>query len=69
MIRMADELLDKSEVTPQTWSELEKAFPNEELVELLLVAGFWRMIAGYLKSAKVPLDSDVPSWPEGKAPK
>jgi len=23
------------------------------MVELLLVAGFWRMIAGYLKTAKV----------------
>jgi alkylhydroperoxidase family enzyme len=69
VIRMADELLDKSEVAPQTWSTLEKAFSHEELVELLLVAGFWRMIAGYLKSAKVPLDADVPSWPEGRAPK
>ena|SRR5437667_2798166 len=69
VIRMADELLENSEVSPETWSTLRKAFPDEELVELLMVAGFWRMIAGYLKSAKVPLDSDVPSWPEGKAPK
>ncbi|HKV54585.1 MAG TPA: carboxymuconolactone decarboxylase family protein [Candidatus Binataceae bacterium] len=68
VLRMADELLDKSEVSAKTWATLEKAFPPGELVELLLVAGFWRMIAGYLKSAKVPLDSDVPSWPEGRAP-
>jgi alkylhydroperoxidase family enzyme len=69
VIRMADELLDKSEVSPETWSTLQKAFPDEELVELLMVAGFWRMIAGYLKTAKVPLDSGVPSWPEDRAPK
>jgi alkylhydroperoxidase family enzyme len=68
VIRMADELLDNSEVSATTWSTLQKAFPNEQLVELLLVAGFWRMIAGYLKTAKVPLDTGVPSWPEGKAP-
>jgi alkylhydroperoxidase family enzyme len=68
VIRMADELLDNSEVSAETWSILEKAFSSEELVELLLVAGFWRMIAGYLKTAKVPLDADVPGWPEGKAP-
>jgi len=68
VIRMADELLDNSEVSAETWTTLQKAFSNEELVELLLVAGFWRMIAGYLKTAKVPLDADVPSWPEGKAP-
>jgi alkylhydroperoxidase family enzyme len=68
VIRMADELLDNSEASAGTWSTLQKAFSNEELVELLLVAGFWRMIAGYLKTAKVPLDAGVPSWPEGKAP-
>jgi alkylhydroperoxidase family enzyme len=68
VIRMADELLDKSEVSSGTWTTLQKAFSNEELVELLLVAGFWRMIAGYLKTAKVPLDEGVASWPEGKAP-
>jgi alkylhydroperoxidase family enzyme len=69
VIRMADELLDRSEASPEAWSVLTKAFSQEELVELLMVAGFWRMIAGYLKTAKVPLDSDVPSWPEGRAPK
>lgn len=68
VIRMADELLDQSEVSQQTWATLEKSFSQAELVELLLIAGFWRMIAGYLKTAKVPLDADVPSWPEGKAP-
>jgi len=68
VIRMADELLDHSEVSPGTWATLAKSFSHGELVELLLAAGFWRMIAGYLKTAKVPLDAGVPSWPEGKAP-
>ncbi len=68
VIRMADELLDDSQVSADTWGLLQQAFPDGELVELLLVAGFWRMIAGYLKTAKVPLDAGVPSWPEGKAP-
>jgi hypothetical protein len=65
---MADELLDNSEVAAGTWGALQKAFSNEELVELLLVAGFWRMIAGFLKTAQVPLDAGVPGWPEGKPP-
>jgi hypothetical protein len=38
------------------------------LVKTSIVAAFWRMIAGYLKTAKVPLDAGVPGWPEGKAP-
>ena len=68
VIRMADELLDNSDVSAKTWGVLQDSFSNEELVELLLVAGFWRMIAAFLKTAKVPLDSGVPSWPEGKPP-
>jgi len=60
--------MDNSEVSSKTWDTLQKAFPNEELVELLLVAGFWRMIAGYLKTSKVPLDAGVAGWPEGRAP-
>jgi len=67
-IKAADEIHERAEVSPATWAVLQKAFGPEELVELLLVPGFWRMVAGYLKTAKVPLDEDVPSWPEGKTP-
>jgi alkylhydroperoxidase family enzyme len=67
-IRMADELLDRSQVSAETWAVLAKKFSSAELVELLLVAGFWRMIAGYLKTAEVPLDPGVPSWPDGRKP-
>jgi alkylhydroperoxidase family enzyme len=68
VIRMADELHERAEVSPATWAVLEKAFTPNQLVELLLASGFWRMIAGFLKTAKVPLDADVPGWPEAKAP-
>ena len=70
-IAMADELHDRAEVTPVTWAALERAFSPAELVELILVSGFWRMMAGFLKTAKIPLDPIDPSvtgWPEGRAP-
>lgn len=68
LIRMADEMHERAEVSPATWAVLKRAYSDSDLVEFLLIAGFWRMAAGYLKSAKVPLDAGVPSWPEGKAP-
>ena len=71
VIAMADELHDNSIVTPATWSRLEKWFSAAELVELILVAGFWHMMAGFLKTAAIPLDPldpTVSGWPEGKAP-
>ncbi|MGH7932766.1 MAG: carboxymuconolactone decarboxylase family protein [Candidatus Binataceae bacterium] len=72
VIRATDELLDHAEVSAPTWAILERSLGHGELVELLLVAGFWRAIAGFLKTAKVPLDPIDPTvtgWPEGRAPK
>jgi alkylhydroperoxidase family enzyme len=71
VIAMADELNDNSEVSGKTWSILERFFAPAELVELILVAGFWRMMAGFLKTARIPLDPIDPTvagWPEGRAP-
>ncbi len=68
LIRLADEIHERAEVSPATWATLKRAYSESDLVELLLIAGFWRMVAGYLNSAKVQLDAGVPSWPEGKAP-
>ena len=71
VLAMADELNDNAEVSPKTWSLLERFFSPAELVELLLVSGFWRMMAAFLKTARIPLDPIDPTvsgWPEGKAP-
>jgi alkylhydroperoxidase family enzyme len=68
LLHLADELHEHADVTPSTWAELEKAFAHAELVELLLIGGFWRMVAGFVKSVRIPLDAGVPSWPEGREP-
>jgi 4-carboxymuconolactone decarboxylase len=68
VLRLADELHEHADVTPSTWAELKKAFSSEELAELLLTGGFWRMAAGFVESAQIPLDAGVPSWPEGRKP-
>jgi alkylhydroperoxidase family enzyme len=63
VIALADELFDTARAAPSTWSALEAVFTPEELVELVLVAGLWRAIAGFVNTAETPLDSDTPSWP------
>ena len=68
VIRMADELLDHSGLSDETWSALRGFFDDAGLVELFLIAGNWRMVAGFLNSAGVPLDDGVESWPEGRRP-
>jgi alkylhydroperoxidase family enzyme len=71
VVAMADELSDNAQVSSSTWSILQRFFSPAELVELVLVSGFWRMMAGFLKTAEIPLDPIDPTvtgWPEGKAP-
>lgn len=68
VIRMADELVEGTEVSPATWAVLARAYAAPQLIELLLVAGTWRMFATLFNSARVPLDPGVPSWPEGRKP-
>jgi alkylhydroperoxidase family enzyme len=68
VLQFADELHEHSQVTRSTWAVLNEAFSSEELVELLLIGGFWRMAAGFVKSAQITLDAGVTSWPEGRKP-
>jgi alkylhydroperoxidase family enzyme len=63
VIDLADELYDSACVTPSTWAALERAFTPQELVELVLIAGFWRAIAGFVNTAQIPLDDGLPGWP------
>jgi alkylhydroperoxidase family enzyme len=68
VIRMTDELLDHARVSDETWKALRGWFDEAAIIELLLVAGNWRMFAGFLNSAAVPLDEGIESWPEARKP-
>jgi 4-carboxymuconolactone decarboxylase len=69
VLHLADELHEHAEVARSTWTVLQSAFASDELVELLLIGGFWRLAAGFVKSARIELDAGVPSWPEGRVPR
>ncbi len=68
VLKMTDELHERCRISSATWAVLEKKFKPDELVELLLATGNWRMFANFLNGAGVPLDAGVASWPEGRAP-
>ncbi|HVN64254.1 MAG TPA: hypothetical protein VMT58_06435 [Candidatus Binataceae bacterium] len=68
VIRMTDQLMTGTDVDPETWATLEKSFSAPQLIELVMVAGYWPLFAVFLKAAKVQLDDGVASWPEGIKP-
>ena len=63
LIAMSDELAEDDCVTDATWALLAVRWSEAELVELLIVAGFYRLVSGFLNSAGVQLDSGVPGFP------
>ncbi len=63
LLALADELAADDCVTDITWTRLASRWSDAELVELLVVAGFYRLVSGFLNSAGVRLDDGVPGFP------
>ncbi len=64
LIDLADEIHENAEASDSTMAVLEKSFASEELVELIVAAGFWRMVAGFAKTSKISLEESVLGWPD-----
>jgi 4-carboxymuconolactone decarboxylase len=67
LIAMVDELCEDDVVSDATWSRLEERWSAEELLELLVLAGYYRLVCGLLNSAGVALEPGTPGWPDGAA--
>lgn len=63
LLAMADELCADDGVTDETFARLHNRWSEPELVELIVVAGFYRLISGFLNTFGVELDEGVPGFP------
>ena len=63
LIALADDLHADDCVSAGTWLALTERLSEAELVELLIVAGFYRLVSGVLNSAGVQLDDGIPGFP------
>jgi 4-carboxymuconolactone decarboxylase len=68
LVRLADELCDDDMVSEQTWAALGRRWNDEELLELLVLAGFYRLVSGMLNSVGVALEPATPGWPASATP-
>jgi alkylhydroperoxidase family enzyme len=69
LIALVDELCDDDLVSDSTWQALASRWSDEQLLELLVLAGFYRLVSGLLNSVGVALETKTPGWPEGAAPR
>jgi len=63
LIAMADDLADHDCVSDETWAALRADWDEQQIIELIVTAGFYRLVSGFLNSTGVPLDDGVPGWP------
>lgn len=63
LVAMADDLHADDKVSDLTWAGLAERWTETQLIELLVLAGFYRLISGFLNSAGVELEDGTPGWP------
>jgi alkylhydroperoxidase family enzyme len=63
LLAMVDELCADDRVGDATWAALAERWSEAELLELLVLAGYYRLVCGLLNSAGVRLEPDTPGWP------
>jgi 4-carboxymuconolactone decarboxylase len=59
LVDFTDRLLDTGDVDDATWAALAGRYDEAQLVELLCLVGFYRMVADFLNVAGVELEDDM----------
>jgi alkylhydroperoxidase family enzyme len=64
VIRLADTLHRTSHVDDAAWAELKTHFADDQLIELLMLAGLYHAVSYVLNGARVALEPGAPRLPE-----
>ena len=67
LICMVDELCDDDMVSEDTWERLRTRWTDAQLLELLVLAGYYRLVSGMLNSVGVAIEPTTAGWPDGVA--
>jgi 4-carboxymuconolactone decarboxylase len=64
LIRLVDELHDTCAITDPTWDALAAHYAQDQLLELLVIAGWYRLIAYVINGARIPLEPWAERFPD-----
>jgi 4-carboxymuconolactone decarboxylase len=65
LLTFADEVLDRVDVSDETWGATCRSLSRAQIIELTMLVGFYRMVAGFLNVVRVEREGDLPGWPPG----
>lgn len=67
LLQMVDDLYTDDCVSEPTWQILLDHFSHADLIEFMIVIGWYRMAAGLSNACGIQLDAGLPGWPQPKA--
>ena len=53
LVQLADELHERSSVSETLWAELSERFSDDQLLELVITAGWYRLLSYVINAAGV----------------
>jgi 4-carboxymuconolactone decarboxylase len=66
LVQMADELHDTSDVSDALWPQLKALWNEQQLLELLMLAGWYHAISYVCNVARVPIEPWSARWRRGR---
>jgi 4-carboxymuconolactone decarboxylase len=64
LIRLADELHDTSDVSGGLWTELSARFSDEQLLELMITAGWYRLLSYVINGTRIQREPWAARFPD-----
>ena len=65
LIRLCDELHDSATVSDGLWERLAAEWPPDQLLELVITAGWYRLISYVINACQIPLEDWSQRFPAG----
>jgi alkylhydroperoxidase family enzyme len=59
LVRLADALHDTVSISDELWTDLRAAFSEEAVIQLLMMAGYYRTVATIANALRLPLEPQV----------
>lgn len=63
LVAVVDELIDHGVLRDATWDAVRERYSESQAMELILLPGFYRMVAGFVNTLGVEREPGVPGWP------
>jgi 4-carboxymuconolactone decarboxylase len=63
IVRLVDQLHDTATVSDELWSGLAAQWTPDQLLELVVAAGWYRLLSGVINAAGVPLEPWAERFP------